>query len=345
MKEGFLGHLFPSVNQKTCIGCGLCERSCPVLHPLPLRSIQAAYASWSKDLEEYRTSASGGIATELSKNTLRKGGVVYGCAMLPDVVVRHIRVEREEDLVKLKSSKYVQSSISEIIPSLKQDVAEGKHVLFIGTPCQVAAVKSLYKVLPEKLLLVDLICHGVPSLKLLKVIVQKAIHGKKCTNVSFREGSRFSLRVWNDNELLYEMSKEASNYQGIYLDAFLKGFTYRDSCYQCPYATSERVGDITIGDFWGLGKEESAEEIPEHPHGCSVVLPITERGVKVLDEIRSFVECYPRMIQEAVDGNDQLRGPVRMNKRIRVYRNLQRWFLLPDLYRWIHLDKLLSRKR
>lgn len=344
MQEGHLGHLFPSVDQKTCIECGMCERVCPALHPLQLLPIQAAYASWSKDTEEYRTSASGGIAAELSNITLRKGGVVYGCAMLPDVVVRHIRVEKDRDLVKLKSSKYVQSSIIEIIPSLKKDVAEGKHVLFIGTPCQVAAVKALYKVQPEKLLLVDLICHGVPSLKLLKATVQKAIHGKKCTNVTFREGTRFSLRVWNDDELLYEMPKGASHYRSTYLDAFLKGFTYRDSCYQCPYAASERVGDITIGDFWGLGKKESADEIPAHPFGCSVVLPVTEKGSRLLDEVRSFIECYPRHIQEAVEGNAQLQGPVRMNRRIQTYRKIQNLVFWPDLYRWIHMDRILRRK-
>ena len=345
MKEGHLGHLFPSVNQKICIKCGLCERVCPVLHPLQLRSIQTAYASWSKDSQEYRTSTSGGIAAELSKHILRLGGVVYGCAMLPDVEVRHVRVDREEDLTLLKSSKYVQSSIVGIIPSLKQDVTEGRHVLFIGTPCQVAAVKALYKNQPEKLYLVDLVCHGTPSLKLLKATVHQAVPGKKCTNVTFRVGNRYSLRVWDEDRLLYEMPQGASHYRSTYLDAFLKGFILRDSCYHCRYAASERVSDMTIGDFWGLGRKESADEIPEHPFGCSVVLPVTEKGARLLDEIRPFIECYPRRIQEAVEGNAQLQGPVRMNRRIRAYRKIQRLILMPSLYRWIHLDKMLIRNR
>ena len=123
LKVGYLGHLFPSIDQKACVGCHLCEQTCPALHPLPLHPIQAAYASWSKDMDEYRTSASGGVAAELSKHFIKTGGVVYGCAMLPDVEVRHIRVDRMEDLEKLKSSKYVQSSILQIISSLKKDIA------------------------------------------------------------------------------------------------------------------------------------------------------------------------------------------------------------------------------
>lgn len=344
MQEGHLGHLFPSVNQKTCIECGMCDRVCPALHPLQLRPIQAAYASWSKDTEEYRTSTSGGIAAELSRHILRLDGVVYGCAMFPDVEVRHVRVDREEDLSMLKSSKYVQSSIVGILPSLKQDVAEGRHVLFIGTPCQVAAVKALYQNLPDNLYLVDLVCHGTPSLKLLKATVHQAVPGKKCTIVTFRAGNRYCLRVWDDDRLLYEMPHNASHYRSTYLDAFLNGFTLRDSCYQCPYASSARVSDITIGDFWGLGKKESADEILAHPFGCSVVLPVTEKGSCLLDGIRSFIECYPRPIQEAVEGNAQLQGPVRMNRRIRTYRKIQNLVLWPDLYRWIHMDRILRRK-
>ncbi len=345
MKVGYLGHLFPAVDQKACVGCHLCERTCPALHPLPLLPIRAAYASWSKDMEEYRTSTSGGIAAELSKHFIKTGGVVYGCAMLPDVEVLHIRVERMEDLEKLKSSKYVQSSILQIIPSLKKDIAAGLKVLFIGTPCQVAAIKALYKEQPESLYLVDLVCHGVPSLQLLKTYVRKSIPRGFCSKVTFREGNHYTIQIWDKDELLFSMPLRALYYRSWYLDAFMEGYTFRDSCYDCPYACSERVGDMTIGDFWGLGKMSSAEEIPEHPFGCSVVLPITEKGSQLLNEVRPLIECYPRLIREAVDGNTQLQHPMRTNRRIRAFRKIQRIVFWPELYRWINADRVLLAMR
>ena len=340
MREGYMGHLFPSIDDNTCVKCGLCEQSCPALFPQPLSSIKGAFASWSKNEKDYKTSASGGIATELSKYIIRSGGVVYGCAMLPNVDVRHIRVDSLKDIEKLKSSKYVQSSIVQIVPSLKKDIADGRSVLFIGTPCQVAAIKGLYRTQPKSLYLVDLICHGVPSLRLLKHYVNKSIPGKSCSSVSFRGGNRFAFQIWDNDDRLFFMPFRSPFYRGWYLDAFMDGYTYRDSCYQCPYAGSERVGDITIGDFWGLGRLSPADEIPAHPNGCSVVLPISETGYQLIEEIGSNIELFPRDIREAIAGNTQLRKPFRKNKRIIAYRSIQKVVFWPEVYRWINLDRI-----
>ena len=342
LEEGYMGHVFPVTNKKTCIECGLCERTCPAISPVRLSCIKEAYASWSKNENDYKTSASGGIATTLSKYIINRGGVVYGCAMLPNVEVHHIRVDKLEDLEKLKSSKYVQSSIVHIIPSLKNDIKSGKTVLFIGTPCQVAAIRALFKSQPEKLYLVDLICHGVPSLKLLQNYVRKSIPNKICSKVTFRLGPRYLLQIWDNDKSIFSMPFRSPSYRGWYLDAFLDGYTLRDSCYKCPYASSERIGDITIGDFWGLGKKTPATEIPDHPFGCSVVLSISEVGSQLINEIRPYIELYPREVQEAITGNTQLRRPFKKNKRITLYRMIQRIVFWPELYRWINIDKLIS---
>ena len=339
-----MGHLFPFVDHSSCVGCGACERICPSLHPLPLRPIVTAYASWSKDEHDYKTATSGGIATALSKAIIRNGGVVYGCAMLPDVEVKHIRVDRLEDLEKLKSSKYVQSSLVEAIPALKKDIAEGKQVLFIGTPCQVAAVKALYRTQPESLFLVDLICHGVPSAKMLKDFVRKLVPDRVCTNVTFRKGNAYILQLWDNDSLAYALPLRSPQYRNYYLGAFMDGYTFRDSCYHCPFAGSDRVGDITLGDFWGLGAYAPVDHMPDHPYGCSVVLPITENGVRLLAEIESSIELYQRDKQEAIEGNTQLQRPVRMNKRIRFFRQVQRVVFWPEFYRWVNLDRILTSR-
>ena len=262
--QGSLGHVYPVINKDSCIDCGLCQKTCPSIHPHTLKSPLTAYAAWSKDVDDYKSSTSGGAASVLSQNILSRGGVVYGCAMLPDIEVKHIRIDRLEAIQKLKGSKYVQSDITGIIPQLKKDVKENKPVLFIGTPCQVAAIKSLYNEQPDNLLLVDLICHGVPSVDILKKHVKKIANYPHYDNVIFRDGiGTYVVVVVVDRQIVYRQSLTKPRYKDWYINTFFDGFTYRDSCYQCRYACPERVSDITIGDFWGLGKRYSAEEIED----------------------------------------------------------------------------------
>ena len=337
-----LGHLFPRIDTHKCISCGLCERICKLNLKIPLSPIQSVYASWSKNEYEYKSSASGGIASELSKFVIMNGGVVYGCAMLPDIEVRHIRVDCLADLAKLKSSKYVQSSISGIVSPLKEDLSMGKMVLFIGTPCQVSAIKSLFLSPPKLLFCIDLICHGVPSQVFLKKYIHRVTKGKKCTNVSFRDGDKYILRAWDDHLLLFESYLRSPRYSSMYLDAFMDGYTYRESCYHCTFAGPNRVGDITIGDFWGLGKTHSINELADHPYGCSAVFPITPKGELLLNGIKDRVYLYQREVSEAISGNRQLRHPMRKNRRISIYRQLQRFLLWPEFYRLVNLDRILA---
>lgn len=322
VSDGF-GHVYPKINQNVCIDCGLCQKNCPAIHPLDQKKADIAYAAWSKDEEEYKSSTSGAVASVLSYYVLSQGGIVYGCAMLPDVNVKHIRVDKIEDVKKLKGSKYVQSTIVEVIPLLKRDVKEGRLTLFIGTPCQVGAVKRLFKVQPDNLLLVDLICHGVPSLQMLSKYVHKVIPRQHYDKIIFRDKEgKYVLNVYAYGVLIYSEKLDRKHYKGWYVSSFFEGFTYRDSCYKCHYAIPERCSDITIGDFWGLGKKQRADEIPEHRNGISVVLPITCRGIKVVEEIKPYMNIYKRPVDEAIDGNSQLNAPVVYSKRISHFRKL-----------------------
>ena len=313
------GHLYPHIEQTTCIDCGLCQKKCPANHAVDGIKPKVAYAAWSKDEEDYRSSTSGGAASVLSHYIISKGGVVYGCAMLPDIDVRHIRIDRLEDIPKLKGSKYVQSSITEIISQLKSDVKNGKDTLFIGTPCQVAALRSIYKDQPENLYLVDLICHGVPSLSILKKHIKKVADYPHYDNIIFRESS-YIVVVVVDGQVVYKCPFNRPRYKDWYINTFFDGYTYRDSCYHCHYACPERISDITVGDFWGLGKKKSAKEIPPHPNGCSVMMPITEKGQVLIDSIREKMNVYERDVEEAVAGNSQLRTPCSLTLRRKFFR-------------------------
>lgn len=325
-KRDSLGHLYPIINAESCIDCGLCQKKCPVLNPVVLNLPTAAYAVWSRDEEDYKSSTSGGAASVISQYVIENGGVVYGCAMLPDIEVKHIRVDNISDIKKLKGSKYVQSNMEDVYPQLKEDVKSGRMTMFIGTPCQVAAVKKLFKNQPDNLILVDLICHGVPSVDILKKHIKRVVPYPHYSNVSFRDGNlnRVCLKVEVDGDAVYSRYHNPRNrrYDEWYIDTFLDGYTYRDSCYHCQFACAKRGSDITIGDFWGLGKKIPADYIPAHPNGCSVVLPSTETGNIVVEAISSKVYLYKRTVKEAVEGNGQLNRPVILGKRRRIFRRL-----------------------
>lgn len=323
ISEDKLGHLFPEIDRDRCTDCGRCRKVCPSLNKEALTRPTTAYAAWARDGREYKSSSSGGAAAVISRHIINKGGVVYGCAMLPGVEVRHIRVDREEDLCLLKGSKYVQSDIQDALSLIKNDVKTGFPVLFVGTPCQVAAVKNLFPSTPDNLFLVDLVCHGVPSVGLLRKHINGIMPYQDCHSVIFREGNDFCLKVTSSvngrDVTAYDCRLSTDRYRDFFINSFMDGYTYRDSCYRCLYARPERVGDITIGDFWGLGKD-----VPDHDNGCSLIMPVSAKGIELVEHIKPFLNIYERTVSEAVAGNDQLRAPKRKGPRIALYRALAR---------------------
>lgn len=335
-----LWHLHPVIDHSKCIDCGSCQKVCPVNHPLDLRKPLHAYAGWDKDAKEYISSTSGGAASAFARFFIRNGGVVYGCAMLPNIEAKHIRVDNLNDISKLKGSKYVQSTIGTTYHSVREDLRQGRKVLFIGTPCQVAGVKSyIGERNSDNLYTVDLICHGTPPLAFLKKHVLKKTKGIVPDQVLFRKGA-YLLLLLREGKELYRSSLFEQRYQDIYYNAFFDGFSYRDSCNTCRYAQPNRVSDITIGDFWGL-----EENLPiEHPHGCSVLLPTTKKGMELIEEIKSEFNLFERTVEEAVKGNDQLRHPKEADFRIRLFKKISPFIGIGNAYRFCMIDKITRRK-
>ena len=321
MKPGKLGHLFPVINKKRCIECGLCSKNCPSLNYIEMNPPQCAFAAWSKDDAEYKSSTSGAAASVLSESIIHHGGVVYGCSVLSGAIVEHIRIDKYQDLYKIKGSKYVQSSILKIIPQIKKDVEDNRLVLFIGTPCQTAAVKKLFLNKPhDNLFTVDLICHGTPSLKSLHKYLKQHVKLNRIENIQFRSGNEYIINVYSDNRIIYTSPPRDEDY---YLSSFYDGLSIRDSCHQCIYAKSIRCSDITVGDFWGLGNELSSDNIPEHNYGVSLVLPNTDKGLKLFETVTEKMNAYERPVSEAVSGNDRLRYPKERVRWTKLYRLCQ----------------------
>ncbi|MCQ2232241.1 MAG: Coenzyme F420 hydrogenase/dehydrogenase, beta subunit C-terminal domain [Paludibacteraceae bacterium] len=229
--QGRLGHLYPLIDIERCVECGMCEKVCPVLNPISLNSPQTAYAGWAKSEEENKKSTSGGAASVLSRKVIKEGGVVYGCANI-GMEVMHMRIEKEDDIDILRGSKYVQSTMGLIMKQIKQDLVTGRQVLFLGSPCQCAGIRGFLRKSCENLILVDLICHGVPSLQLLQEHVNSMIEkGQTVKHIYFRDGNsyEFSLIVKNtEEEEIYRSNLWKQRYHDAYYNIILPLF--RTSC-------------------------------------------------------------------------------------------------------------------
>lgn len=304
MTKDTKGFLYPKVDQSDCVECGACEKVCPFNREnLSLHAPITAYAAWNKDREQYLASSSGGAAHVFSSYIIKQGGVVYGCTS-EGMHIRHIRVDSLPELSKLQGSKYVQSDVRGLFGQVKNDLKVGKLVLFIGTPCQVAGLKNYIKRVPEYLYLVDLICHGVPSLQMLHEHINHILNGRSAEQLSFREGQLFRIELTARCGTVYS----SEPHKDMYYRAFLKGISYRESCYRCPFARKERVSDITIGDFWGL--QDMASLPLDISEGISVLLPSSEKGKSLIAAAKSDMRIYERSVEEAVEGNTQLYRPV-----------------------------------
>jgi len=323
MVEDAQGFIYPQVDSSVCVECGMCEKVCPLeVANLSLRKPLKAYAAWNKNRQEHLLSSSGGAAYIFSSYIIEKGGVVYGCTS-DGIDVRHIRVENHSELFKLQGSKYVQSDVRGLFKKVKNDLKNGKIVLFIGTPCQVAGLKNYIGHHNEHLYLVDLICHGVPSKKMLHDHIKHVSKGRKIQYISFRDGNNFIFSL-KAVDFGYTANVWEEPYKDLYMKGFLGGMIYQSSCYQCPFACSTRVSDITIGDFWGL---KHAECLPEEvKDGVSLLLPMTDKGLNLIQKVENNLYIYERSVEEAVNGNTQLRHPVIQGRRARLFHFLYSLF-------------------
>lgn len=319
MREDEFGYIYPHINKEKCINCNLCKKICPSLQLKYGNKSQKCLAMWNKNEDIRAKSTSGGIATTVYVAILKRGGVIYGCTNSLDECFPFIRIDKIEDLYKIKGSKYVHAYINNQFKNVKQDLENKKEVMFIGTPCQIAGLKNFLGKEYPNLFVADIICHGVPSQKFLKEEINAKVKETKGVEVKFRENGKYRMRV-NSNDI--EILNEAQD-KNFYVLAFMKSLFHRENCYECQYANPQRLGDITLGDFWGIGKQDDVNKYKnEEIKGISVCLVNTEKGKKLIDMIKD--ECYfeERNIDEAINGNSQLRHPSAKNSEYEKFRKL-----------------------
>ena len=307
-KEGFA---FPKYDNTKCIKCGLCEKACPIVnrdrqqrHDLKNADGKLAVLL---DKNNLLNSASGGAFFGIASYVINKGGVVYGAAFDKSFTVRHIRVENQADLSLLQNSKYVQSDIGLIYRDLLKDLKEGRQCLFSGTPCQIAGLYGFLKKDFENLITMEIICHGVPSPKLLEMeILNRCIGHNALKQVRFRTKgkhtrSNFILKFEFQNKKVELYDKKYD----LYYRLFLSCLAFRESCYHCSFASPYRVGDFTIGDndSWNNYKDF-------HPETSnSTIFVHTAKAKRIWDECcASFDFCTLDIAKEA-ERNKQLTHP------------------------------------
>ena len=303
MKENKYGVSIPYIIEDKCKHCDKCENHCPVNNCVKVQPIKECYAAIAVDPHIYETTSSGGVGTVLAKQILKKNGVVYGAAYVENTV-KHIRVDNVNGLDYIKGSKYVQSEAGDVYPYVRKDLLDQKAVLFIGTPCQVAGLKSYLRREYNNLLTVDLICHGAPPMQYLKEYLKEIVPYDDISKVTFRS-KEWKLNVYSEKKLLYSKI----NVEDYYFTAFTQGIIFRENCYKCLYAQNKRCSDITIGDFWGIGKTNLPDKAK------SVVLIISDKGKRLWRECKDQFLYEKRNSDEAIAGNSQLRAPSVSNKK------------------------------
>lgn len=336
MEEDEYGFVYPKIDRELCVECGACKRVCGYQSVPKMNKSKAVYAAASKKDAVLKRSASGGAFAVLAEKVIAKGGIVYGAAMPYEngkLEPKHIRIDNIKDIVKLQGSKYVQSDTGLVYQQVKSDLQADKKVLFSGTPCQISGLKKFLNKDYDKLLLVEIICHGVPSKKLFQDFIDAYGRelGGTIKDFYFRDKSKGQGMI---TKALYEKTngekKEKVKHGNLipYMSFFLYSYTYRINCYSCPYAVGERAADITLGDFWGFHEEYPYYKESDglsNGKGISCVLVNTDKGMKMLEECSDGFILLESEFEKVARHNDQLSKPSKYSEKretiLEMYKN------------------------
>lgn len=314
MVEDENGFIYPVVDNDVCILCGLCKKICAYQNQLERYEPMEAYVAVSKTTDVSK-SASGGVFSALAYSVLKEAGIVYGVTMEEKAGIlrpHYIGIERLEDLHLLQGSKYVQSFTDDIFSEIKQYVKVGRKVLFAGTPCQVGELRKFLGQEYDNILLVDIICHGVPSNRFLNDYIEmlESKYHKKIVGFNFRD----KTNGWglNGSVIFYDgKTKFLSTDESSYYTLFLKASIYRESCYTCKYADTRRGGDITIGDYWGVAKQHPdivSNEV-DIKKGVSCLIVNSRKGKNYFDKYALNFQVWKSTFEKVSEYNEQLVRP------------------------------------
>lgn len=305
MQPDTMGFLYPVVDKSKCINCGLCEKICAFKNNYDISlnlSAPAAYAARHKEMAEIMKSRSGAAFVAISDYVLERGGVVYGAGYTEHFRVVHKRALTKEQRDEFRGSKYVQSDMRGVLLQVKQDLIDGLQVLFSGTPCQTASLnKFVGPRLREKLILVDIVCHGVPGPYLWRDYISylERMHGDKITEASFRDKKWFG---WTSHHESFKFKHGGiERRKTTYTFMFYRHIMFRPSCGECHFCNIKRPSDFTLADFWGW--EKSVPGFNNDDKGCSLVLINTVKGKNIFDAVSDCMDVIPVQLDKVLQPN------------------------------------------
>ena len=320
-----LGMGYAKIEKSKCIGCGICKKICPCYNEnvkvLPMKS----YAAVSKNTQAIK-STSGGVFLELALEILKEGGVVIGAAYDQNWNVKQTAVYQEKDICKLQGSKYVKSDVVDSYEVTYKLLKQNRKVLYSGTPCQIGGLQMYIKEskLKMNLFTVDIICHGTPTNSFFKSYLEliEKKKNKKIIDFSFRSKEYGHRHIGTYTLTNGRKQKETPLYssESSYYSFFLQSLTYNEICYSCKYACKERVGDITLGDFWGV-----RDEIPlffennnlSEDNSVSAVMINTKNGEKLFNKVKNKLIVVEANYEMITNHNPRLNRPSSCDKNTR----------------------------
>ena len=291
--------------REACVSCGLCIKVCPMLQaddaPTASRTLPTAFAAWHCQPEIVRQSTSGGAFTGLAQAAFRQGWQVGGvCLDHGDTTYRLASTLAE--LVPMRGSKYLPSSIGPLLPHLAETIRQGKRLLVTGTPCQLVALRrylACVRLPQNQIVTCEVICAGTPSPAFLR---------RECSHYGIRLLSfRDKSRSWESSHALFGLNEQTGQPFRLPLkrSPFYSGFTdallLRQACHHCPFARLPRQADLTMGDFW-----HPRRFTERRYEGMSIVLANSPEGERLLSEAQSDLCLHPVSLAEATAGNPRL---------------------------------------
>lgn len=312
-KTDIEGFWYPEVDMERCIDCGLCEKVCPELHIGELKKNDyerpITIAAINKDMQVRWDSTSGGGFSALADVMYRKGGYVSGAVYNEDFSVSNFISDNPGDLLRLRSSKYLQSNAGGLYKQIRELLRKGEKVLACGTPCQMAALRSYLCKDYDNLIIVDFVCRGVNSPKVYRKYLDslERKYGGKVVYVKAKNkelGWRNLTRkvVFDNGKSYYGVRMEDDFRRGYHTNVFC-----RPSCYVCRYKGFPRMADITIADYWGI---ERVDKNLDNNIGTSMVLLNSKKGEAYFEQVKDKLEWIYTEFESILPGNIALRKPI-----------------------------------
>ena len=308
------GFSYPIIDQELCIDCYWCRRICPFINSEESKEdkVISYYYAKNKDEDTLMNSTSGGAFSAISDLVLEAGGTVYGAVFDENFVVKHVGAINIDDRNRMRNSKYSQSELGEVFKEIQDLLTQDKKVMFSGTPCQVAGLKGYLNNLrwDENLILVDLICHSIPSPKVfsdyLKLIEKE--EGGKITWIDFRYKDRPWTRENSNQGFKYKISGSNDiKSKDLFYKMFFKWKTVmRPSCSICPFTDTKRTGDLTIADYWGI---ETYDKNLYDEKGVSCIIVNSTKGEGLINSLREKMHLMERDFNEALEHQGRLKEP------------------------------------